>query len=85
MSAYHSAVDALANDAELRERVMSVTDPDERAAILREAGVEVPTQEEIDAARADLEGVTGGNNGTNGTPTAGATAALIACSAACTG
>jgi general stress protein YciG len=74
MSAYHSAVDALANDAELRERVMSVTDPDERAAILREAGVDVPTQEEIDAARADLAGVTGGAS-TNGTSNASSVAA----------
>lgn len=84
MSAYHSVVDALANDPELRERVMSAPGPDERAAILREAGVPVPTEEEIASARADLEGVTGGN-GTNGTPTVGATSALIACSAACTG
>lgn len=49
---------ALASDPELRAKVLSVTSADERRAILVEAGVPVPTHEEVNAHL--LAGVAGG-------------------------
>lgn len=78
MNAYHAAVEALSTDAELCEKVLSANDPEERAEILRQAGVDVPTQEEIDAARTSLAGVNGGNTTYATAPASSVAAAAIA-------
>lgn len=65
-STFQETATALANDAELRERILSVTSAEERAAILREAGVPVPSREDVDAHRdSALAGISGGGTTTN--------------------
>lgn len=50
---------ALSQDPELRDRVLAAATAEERAAILVAAGLEVPTAEEVEAAK--LAGVAGGS------------------------
>lgn len=57
-SAYANVVAALNADPELQEKVLAAATPEERAAILTAAGLELPTTEEIEAAK--LAGVDGG-------------------------
>lgn len=57
-SAYSNVVAALNADPELQEKVLAAATPEERAAILTAAGLELPTPAEIEAAR--LAGVDGG-------------------------
>lgn len=74
-----SVMAALAADAELREKVMAATTPDERAALLSAAGIAVPTAEEIEAAK--LAGIAGGAaaSPTFGTDTQPSAAFAAAC------
>lgn len=55
---YNAIVTVLTENQELRQRVMAADTVEGRAAILREAGLETPTQEEIDQIK--LAGVAGG-------------------------
>ncbi len=57
-NAYNNVLAALAADAELQEKVLAASTPEERAALLTAAGLELPTAEEVEAAR--LSGVAGG-------------------------
>ena len=52
---------ALANNPELRAKVLAATTADERAAILREAGVAVPSHDDVNSHTDNtLAGVAGG-------------------------
>ena len=55
---YTAVMTALTQDPELQARVLAAATPEERAAILTAAGLELPTTEEIEAAK--LAGVDGG-------------------------
>lgn len=74
---FHAAVQALANDPVLREQVVSATSAEQRASILRDAGIELPTQADVDQGMAELAGVAGGSGSTTGVYT-NATAAQSA-------
>ena len=56
---FNETAKALSENAELRIAVMSVESAEERAAILREAGVPVPTHADLNAAHANMAGVDG--------------------------
>jgi len=59
-SAFPQIAAALAADAALRERVMAATTLAERAAILAQAGLAMPTAEEIADRAAGLDRAQGG-------------------------
>ncbi len=66
-SIFQETATALANDSDLCARVLSVTTAEERAALLREAGVPAPTREDVNAhSDATLKGVAGGGETTQG-------------------
>lgn len=71
-NAYNAVASALAADATLREQVMAASSSDERAALLVAAGLELPTPEEVDAAK--LAGVAGGSAGPGSTDLSNAVA-----------
>lgn len=75
---FQETASALANDPDLRAKVLAATTPEDRAAILREAGVPVPTHADVAAHTEDtLAGVSGG-----GTTSEVAAAAPVAAGAA---
>lgn len=77
-STFQETANALANDPELRAKVLAVNTADERAAILREAGVPVPTHDDVNSHTDNtLAGVAGG-----GTTSEVAAAAPVAAGAA---
>ncbi len=55
---FNAIVTVLTENTDLRERVMAASTVEERAAILREAGLDTPTQAELDQLK--LAGVAGG-------------------------
>ena len=57
--AFTATAKALDEDPELREKVMSAGSAEERAAILREAGVPVPSHEDVNSGVVSLADVTG--------------------------
>lgn len=59
---FTAAAKAMTDNEELRNQVLAAGSAEERAAILREAGVEVPTHADVNAAHADMAGVAGGAN-----------------------
>jgi len=67
---FNAAAKALSENVELRNQVMSAGSASERAALLSEAGVTVPTHADINAAHANMAGVDGAGS------TSGATAAI---------
>jgi hypothetical protein len=72
---------ALANNPERRAKVLAATTADERAAILREAGVAVPSHDDVNSHTDNtLAGVAGG--GTTSEVAAAAPAAAGAAGAA---
>lgn len=79
---FNAAAQALSNDPALRERVMSASSAEERAQILRDAGVQVPTHAEVNSGVNALAGVAGGGKTTN-IISATVPAAVPAASAAC--
>jgi hypothetical protein len=75
-SIFQETATALANDSEVRARVLSVTTAEERAALLRQVGVPVPTREDVNAhSDATLKGVAGGGETTQGAAAAAMDAA----------
>ena len=76
---YDAAVTALSSNEELRKKVMSATSAEERAGHLRDAGLEIPTHEEINSRHSDLADVTGagGNTTTKIAASVGASAAAV--------
>ena len=56
---FDAAVAALSSNEELRKKVMSATSAEERAGHLRDHGLDLPTQEEINSRHSDLADVTG--------------------------
>ncbi len=58
-TAFMATVQALGNDPELRTRVMSATSAEERAEILRAAGVPVPNHAEVSSGLLGLADVAG--------------------------
>jgi hypothetical protein len=65
---FQAVTNRLKDDTELRDRVMNASTNDERKQILEDAGLRMPTKEEVASARA-LAGVDGaGTPGTTGTP-----------------
>jgi hypothetical protein len=61
---YEAAVTALSSNEELRKKVLSATSAEERAGHLRDAGLDIPTHEEINSRHSDLADVTGAGTGT---------------------
>ena len=62
---YDAAVAALSGNEELRNKVLSATSAEERAGHLRDAGLDIPTQEEVNSRHSDLADVAGaGRTGT---------------------
>ena len=59
-NAYANVVAALSADPELQEKVLAAATPEERAALLTAAGLELPTPAEVEAAK--LSGVAGGSS-----------------------
>ena len=68
---YDAAVTALSSNEELRKKVMSATSAEERAGHLRDAGLDIPTHEEINSRHSDLADVTGAGGNTTGQVLAG--------------
>lgn len=58
---FHETAKALQDDPELKAKVLSAGSAEERATILRDAGVPVPTQADINTTHSDLDGIAGGN------------------------
>ena len=56
---YDAAVAELSSNEELRKKVLSATSAEERAGHLRDAGLGIPTHEEINSRHSDLADVTG--------------------------
>lgn len=77
---FHAAAKALAEDPALRDRVMAAGSSEERHRILTEAGVDVPSGDEVKSGFDSLAGVAGGGKTTN-IITASAPAAAAACGA----
>jgi hypothetical protein len=76
---YDAAVAALSSNEELRKKVMSATTAEERAGHLRDHGLDLPTQEEINRRHSDLADVTGaGTTHTHSTTKAASMAAIAA-------
>ena len=64
---YDAAVAELSTNEELRKKVLSATSAEERAGHLRDAGLGIPTHEEINRRYSDLADVTGaGSTATTG-------------------
>ncbi len=75
---FQETASALANDPELRAKVLAATTAEDRAAVLREAGVPVPTHADVNSHTDNsLAGVAGG-----GTTSEVAAAAPVAAGAA---
>ena len=67
---YDAAVAALSSNEELRKKVLSATSAEERAGHLRDHGLDIPTQEEINSGLASVTGA--------GTTTGNAVASSVA-------
>ena len=63
-STFHETAKALAANDDLRNKVMTAGSAEERANVLREAGVAVPSHADINAAHAEMAGVSGGGSPT---------------------
>ena len=63
-STFHEAAKALAANDDLRNKVMTAGSAEERANVLREAGVAVPSHADVNAAHAEMAGVSGGGSPT---------------------
>jgi len=50
MSNFKAAAKAIAENEELRTQILAATSSDERAKLLREAGIEAPTHAEVNEA-----------------------------------
>ena len=70
---YDAAVAALSSNEELRKKVLSATSAEERAGHLRDAGLDIPTHEQINSRHSGLASVTGA-----GTTTGNAVASSVA-------
>ena len=62
---FSATAQALNDNPELRNKVMSAGSAEERASILRDAGVPVPTHADVNAAHANMAGIAGGGKTTN--------------------
>ena len=60
---YDAAVAAMSSNEELRKKVLSATSAEERAGHLRDAGLDIPTHEEVNSRHSDLADVTGAGTG----------------------
>ncbi len=63
-STFHETAKALAANDDLRNKVMTAGSAEERANVLREAGIAVPSHADINAAHAEMAGVSGGGSTT---------------------
>lgn len=75
---FNAAAKALSDDPELRERVLAANTSQERSQIMRDAGIDVPTPEDVVSGHNNLANVTGGGKTTN-IISAGAPAVAAAC------
>ena len=76
-STFHEAAKALAANDDLRNKVMTAGSAEERANVLREAGVAVPSHADVNAAHAEMAGVAGGNPATAAAVNSAAKAAEV--------
>jgi len=74
-------VAALSSNEELRNKVMSSTSAEERAGHLRDAGLDIPTHEEVNSRHTDLADIIGGGSGTTTRAVVGAAMASSAAAA----
>ena len=73
---FDAAVAALSSNEELRNKVLSATSAEERAGHLRDHGLDLPTQEEINSRHSELADVTGAGSPTKSKLAAAAQAAI---------
>ena len=73
MNNFVAAAQAIQSSPDLHAKITSATSSDERAAILRDHGVAVPTHDDVNKHTSNLEGVSGA-----GTTTTAATSAVPA-------
>jgi len=73
MNSYVAAAKAINDNPDLHAKVTAAGNADERAAVLRDHGVDVPSHADVNAHTSNLEGVSGA-----GTTTTAATAAVPA-------
>jgi len=76
-----AATKALASDPELFAKVSAAGSPEERAALLTAAGVEVPTHADVNSHLANMAGVAGGTSAGEDDAMDGVTVAVCAASA----
>ena len=67
---YDAVVAAMSSNEELRKKVLSATSAEERAGHLRDAGLDIPTHEEVNSRHSDLADVSGGQPAIGTTPQA---------------
>ena len=60
-TAFAATAKALKSDSELRTKVTTAGSAEERASILRAAGVEVPTHADVNTHFANMDNVAGGS------------------------
>ena len=78
---FNAAAKALSENVELRNQVMSAGSASERAALLSEAGVTVPTHADLNAAHANMAGVDGAGSHSTGAVVAGVGISVVAIAA----
>ena len=76
---FAAATKALKENPELLAKITSAGSAEERASLLRDAGVLVPTHADVNAHMASMAGVAGGSNTT--TEAAGNGAAIVVAAA----
>ncbi len=74
-----AATKALASDPDLFAKVSAAGSPEERAALLTAAGVEVPTHADVNAHVANMAGAAGGTG--SATDYAADSATVVVCAA----
>lgn len=73
MNSYVAAAKAIKDNPDLHSKITGATSAEDRAAILREHGVEAPSHADVNSHTSNLEGVSGA-----GTTTTAATSAVPA-------
>jgi hypothetical protein len=81
VNTYVEAAKAIKENPDLHSKITSATTAEDRAAALREHGVEVPTHADVNAHTSNLEGVSGAGSTTTAA-TKAAPAAVPAAAAA---
>ena len=81
MNNYVAAAQAIKENPDLHAKISSATTAEDRAAILRDHGVAVPTHADVNAHTSNLEGVSGAGTTTTAATSAAPAAAPAAAAA----